>query len=147
MDKSATVESTPAAGAAPAPAGPTATRPTGGRKRPPPAKAGLRAANALLGFVLEAALLAALVYWGLAQPNPWNLVLAIGLPAVTVVLWGVFLAPRSERRLVPAAVRWLALLAFLAGAAALAAAGAMGFAVLLAAFAAVNFALAWFTDR
>lgn len=132
---------------APVKPGPVESGPEAGRKRAVPAKAGLRAANALLGFVLEVALLATLVYWGLAQSSPWNLVLAIGLPAVTVVLWGVFLAPRSERRLAPGPVRWLALLAFLAGAAALAAAGAPGFAVLLAVCAAVNFALAWSTER
>lgn len=145
MDSPATVEtgSAPSPASHKSPAAQILAGHTGERRR----RVALRAANGVLGFVLEVAMLAGFVYWSLAQNGPWDLVCAIGIPAVTVVLWGVFLAPHSERRLSAKVVRWSALVLFLAAAAALAVTGAVAFAALLAAFAAVHFAVAWFTER
>lgn len=94
---------------------------------------------ATLGFVLEVAMLAAFVYWGFRQDSPWHLILGIGIPAVLVVVWGVFLAPRSERRLKPAVVAWVALALFLLAAGALFAAGAVLWGTLLAVFSVGHF--------
>lgn len=122
---------------------PTAVMPAPANK----VKVGMRAVGAVLGFVLEVAMLAAFVYWSLRQPGPWDLVFALGIPAVTVVLWGVFLSPRSERRLANGAIRWIALLLFLTAAAALAASGAFTFAALMAGFALAHGALVWLSER
>lgn len=87
---------------------------------------------ATLAFVLEVAMLAAFVFWGFRQDSPWHLVLGIGIPSVLVVAWGVFLAPRSERRLSPNVVAWVALALFLLAAVALFAAGATLWGTLMA---------------
>lgn len=105
------------------------------------AKDGLGLANSILGFALEVAMLSAFVFWGFKLVPPWNMVLGIGIPAVTVVLWGVFMAPRSERRLGESAVRWVSLGAFLAGSAALLAAGVPVLGALMAVFAVAGFAV------
>ena len=94
---------------------------------------------AILGFVLEVAMLAAFVFLGFRQDSPWDLILGIGIPAVLVVAWGVFLAPRSERRLKPAIVCWVALALFLLAAVALFAAGAALWGTLMALVSAGHF--------
>lgn len=103
--------------------------------------------NSLLGFALEVAMVSAFVFWGFKQDAPWNMLLGIGIPAVTVVLWGVFLAPRSERRLGAAAVRWVSLGAFLAGSGALFAAGVPVLGALMATFAVANLAVSRYLAR
>lgn len=89
---------------------------------------------ASVGFALEVAMIAAFVYWGFAQNAPWNLVLGLGVPALVVVLWGVFMAPRSERRLPEGILRWVALGIFLVAGLALIAANSLvlGMAMLVA---------------
>lgn len=50
--------------------------------------------NLALRFLLEMAALFAVGYWGWAQhEGVWRYVLAIGLPLLAAVLWGVFRAP------------------------------------------------------
>ncbi|WP_113718693.1 YrdB family protein [Arthrobacter dokdonensis] len=77
-----------------------------------------------LGFVLEIAMVASFLYWGFRQPSPWNLVLGIGVPAVVVVLWGIFMAPKGSRRLPLNVVSGVSLVLFMVAGAALLAAGA-----------------------
>jgi hypothetical protein len=50
-----------------------------------------------VAFLAELAALAALAVWGWSVPDPtvWRLVLAVAVPAVAAVLWGVFAAPRA----------------------------------------------------
>ncbi len=79
--------------------------------------------NKAVGFALEVAMVAAFLFWGFGQESPWNLVLGIGIPAVTVVLWGAYLAPRSERFLGENIAQWVSLGLFLGAAAALLGAG------------------------
>jgi hypothetical protein len=56
--------------------------------------------NLLLKFLLELGALAAVGFWGASiADGPVAVVLAIGLPLVTAVLWGAFAAPRAQRRL------------------------------------------------
>ncbi len=61
----------------------------------------LKSANAVLAFLLEIAMLAALGFAGWAATPIWWLryILMIGLPAIAIVLWAVWAAPRSARRL------------------------------------------------
>lgn len=61
----------------------------------------LKALNLGLAFLLELALLGALGIWALSAlpDSPWRFALAIGSIAVAVVLWAIWAAPRSARRL------------------------------------------------
>ncbi|RAN79394.1 hypothetical protein B5P43_15950 [Bacillus sp. SRB_336] len=93
-----------------------------------------------LGFVLEIAMVASFLFWGFRQPGPWNLVLGIGVPAVVVVLWGIFMAPKSARRLPLNVVSGVSLVLFMVAGAALLAAGAVGLGAAMMAVAAVWFA-------
>lgn len=61
----------------------------------------LKNANLALAFFLELGVLAALGYWGFytGQGTLAKIGLGIGAPAVAVVVWGLFGAPRSAWRL------------------------------------------------
>jgi hypothetical protein len=60
----------------------------------------MRAANLALKFLLELAAIAALAYWGAsAADGVPAVVLAILAPALFIVLWARFAAPRSAHRL------------------------------------------------
>lgn len=58
-------------------------------------------ANELLAFVIELAALACLSWWGFTAGGSaaarW--LLGLGIPAVAIVLWGLFAAPRARVRL------------------------------------------------
>ncbi len=78
-----------------------------------------------VGFVLEVAMVASFLYWGLRQPGPWNLVAGLGIPAAVVLLWGIFMAPKSTRRLPDGVVARVSLGMFLLAGAALLSTGAL----------------------
>ena len=61
----------------------------------------LKSINAGLAFLLELAMLAAFGYWGFqGEKSIWiKWGLGIGIPLVAVILWGLLLAPRANRRL------------------------------------------------
>jgi hypothetical protein len=60
----------------------------------------VRAANLALKFLLELAAIAALAYWGATAADGVPAVaLAVGAPALFIVLWGRFAAPRAAHRL------------------------------------------------
>jgi hypothetical protein len=61
----------------------------------------LKSTNLGLAFLLELAVLAALIYWGFATGSNIfiKIVLGIGVPLVAIIVWAVFGAPRSARRL------------------------------------------------
>jgi hypothetical protein len=103
---------------------------------------GLRAANLGLKLLLELAALAALVLWALDVADGIGaVVLAVAAPLVWIALWGLFAAPRAERRLAtPARVPFeLAMLGV--AAAALAAAGSAVLAIVFFAVVLLNTAL------
>jgi len=52
-------------------------------------------------FVLEMLVLVALFLfgWSLSDSLPAQLVLGLSLPAIVIVVWGLFVAPRATRRL------------------------------------------------
>jgi hypothetical protein len=113
--------------------------------------AGLNAAAGMLlpavGFALEVAMLASFLFWGFRQPGPWNLLLGIGLPAVVVVAWGVFMAPKSARRLPPGPVAVASLALFLLAGLALIAAGATILGVIMMAATVLWFTASWVLQR
>jgi uncharacterized protein DUF2568 len=61
----------------------------------------VRAVNAAARFLLELCALAALGYWGFQAGSGAveRIALAVGVPAVAAVVWGVFGAPGSPRQL------------------------------------------------
>ncbi|MGP9502605.1 DUF2568 domain-containing protein [Specibacter sp. AOP5-B1-6] len=104
-------------------------------------------ASKFLGFALEVAMVAAFLFWGFKQDSPWNLILGLGIPGVVVVFWGVFLAPRSERRLNGQLVSLLSLVLFLAAAAALLSVGSTGLGIAMAVLAVAQFGATRFLER
>lgn len=61
----------------------------------------LKNANLGLALLLEIAVLAALCYFGFAVEASWlgKIGLGIGLPVVAIIIWALFGAPASRRRL------------------------------------------------
>jgi hypothetical protein len=61
----------------------------------------LKALNSGIAFALELAMLAAFGYWGYWYgAEVWiKWVYALGIPALVIVIWGFFFAPKSNRRL------------------------------------------------
>ena len=97
-------------------------------------------ANLALRFVLELATLVALAVWGAQATSSTaaNIALAIAAPALAIVLWAVWSAPRAPRRLHGTALVVLELALLAASAVALAAAGYLLLACLLAVLAIAN---------
>ena len=86
----------------------------------------LRSGNLLLAFVLEVVMLAAfcLAGWSVTRIMWLRIALAVGLPAIAIVLWGLFAAPRAgKRRLKMPALLVFKVLMFVAASAALVVAG------------------------
>ena len=54
---------------------------------------------AALRFVLELVLLAVFGAFGFTFPSPWSWILGLGIPALTLLVWSGFVAPRAPRRL------------------------------------------------
>jgi hypothetical protein len=85
----------------------------------------LKGTNLLVRFLLELGMLAAVGYWGFKTHSSWamKILFGIGLPVLIAVIWGMFMAPKSEHRLsgVPFTVMDFVLLG--SGAAALVASG------------------------
>jgi hypothetical protein len=108
----------------------------------------VRAANLALKFLLELAAIAALAYWGAtAADGVLAVVLAVAAPAVFIVLWGLFAAPRAARRL-PARSRIpLELGLFAVAALALVRAGSPVLAAVFAVLVVVNAALLTVFDQ
>jgi hypothetical protein len=74
----------------------------------------LKSLNLSLAFFLELAMLAAFAYWGFhtGQSTIVKIGLGIGIPLLVAVIWGLFMAPNSSRRLQGAAYLALKLLLF-----------------------------------
>jgi hypothetical protein len=62
--------------------------------------AALKMLNLALAFFLELAALAAFAYWGFtANSGVLAVLLGVGAPLLLAVVWGLYLAPRSSKRL------------------------------------------------
>ena len=61
----------------------------------------VKQANLVLALLLELGVLVALAYWGFATGATIlvKIVLGIGTPAVAMIVWAIWGAPRSGRRL------------------------------------------------
>jgi hypothetical protein len=61
----------------------------------------IKAGNLVLRFVLELCLLAVFGFWGFSagQSTAMKIGLAIGALLTCAIIWGIFLAPASSRRL------------------------------------------------
>jgi hypothetical protein len=103
----------------------------------------LAGANAVLAFLLELALLAALVALAVLLPVPWPLkvLLAVLLPGIVIAVWGLLVAPRASRRLAVRPRFVLQTVLFGLGALALAVAGIPVLAVVFAAVVAAHLVL------
>ncbi len=95
----------------------------------------LKGINLTVRFLLELCMLASVGYWGFTTHSGWALkiLFGIGLPVLIALIWGVFMAPRSSRRLsgVPFTVMDIILLG--SGAVALYASGLVNLAWIYAA--------------
>jgi hypothetical protein len=99
----------------------------------------LRSVNLAVRLLCELGLLVALAVWGFHAGSglAGDLVLGLGAPMLAAVIWGLWVAPASRRRLADPARLVMEVLLFAAGVVALAAAGyllvAVGFAAVVAA--------------
>ncbi|MEU8503330.1 YrdB family protein [Streptomyces brevispora] len=102
------------------------------------------AANEGLAFALELVALACLCWWGFTAGDGLavHLLLGIGMPAVAIVLWGTFAAPRARIRLPLAGVLVVKAVVLGGGAFGLYQVGHPVAAVVLAVVVVVNTALA-----
>src|SRR5574341_1829140 len=100
----------------------------------------LKGLNSGVAFALELAMLAAFGYWGYWYGEgiwaKWGL--ALGIPTFVIVVWGLFFAPKSARRLSILPGVWLSLGLFLLSAVALCFANQATLAMGLASVAIVN---------
>ncbi len=118
----------------------TPTPPEAGRAGRPSA---LRSANLAVRILCELALLVAVAVWGFSAGSglATDLVLGLGAPLLAAVIWGLWVAPASRRRLPDPARLLVEVLLFAAGVVALAVAGYPMVAAGFAAVVAVNIAL------
>jgi hypothetical protein len=105
--------------------------------------ASLKALNLLLMFLLELAVYAAVVLWGMAVGDAWpaEVALGVGAPVVMMTAWALFGAPRARYPARGGGRVVLEVLWFGAGAAALAASGRPVPAAVFAGVCLVNAAL------
>jgi 1-acyl-sn-glycerol-3-phosphate acyltransferase len=118
----------------------TPPRPGGQGERRPSA---LRSANLAVRLLCELGLLVALAVWGFHTGSGAvaKVALGLGAPLLAAVIWGLWVAPPSRRRLADPARLVVEALLFAAGVAALAAAGYLLVAVIFAVVVAANIIL------
>ena len=104
----------------------------------------LKGLNLALSFILELIAVGAFAYWGFnaSENTLLRIILGIGAPLAMIVIWGIYLAPRSPRRLKGPVLSVATLIIFGLAGAALAAAGQTTAAAIFLAAAAVNLVLA-----
>jgi hypothetical protein len=85
----------------------------------------LKSANMALSFLVELCAIAALSYWGFnsGTGTAGTILLGLGAPAVAILIWGLFVAPRAVFTLPVAQRAAIAWVVFALGVIALAAAG------------------------
>jgi hypothetical protein len=100
----------------------------------------LKSMNLVLAFLLELAMLAAYAFWGFQIGNIMivRIVLGIGIPLLVAVIWSLFMAPRSPKRLQGAAYLALKVVLFGLAIAALIVIGNRASGIVLAAVFVIN---------
>ena len=108
----------------------------------------LHVLNEGLAFFLEIVALVLLAYWGfhVGSDTAVQWLLGLGAPAVMIVVWGTFAAPRARVKLPLAGVMAVKLVVFVAATAAGYAAGWQAFSIVFGVVALANALLAAF-DR
>ena len=102
----------------------------------------MRAANDALRFVLELCALAALAHWGWhTASGVLQIVLAVGAPALMVVVWGRYMSPKAPHRVDDPVRIVLEVVIFGAAVAALFASGETTLGAAMAAAVALHLAL------
>lgn len=94
----------------------------------------LKTTNLALSFFLELIMLAAFSYWGFyGEKSIWiKWLLGIGIPLMVAIVWGLYLAPNSKRRLNITAGGIVSSVLFLGAAIALYQTGYSALAIILA---------------
>jgi uncharacterized protein DUF2568 len=107
----------------------------------------LEGGNLALRFILELSALAATAYWGYdTESGVTRWVLAVVAPALVIVVWALFIAPKRKAELARPIRLVLELMVFGAAALALAATGQRTLAVVSAVVAAVSGTLNYIWD-
>ena len=109
----------------------------------------LRAINDAIRFLIELCMLAAFAYWGsrVSGSTAVNVLVAIAAPLAAATVWGIWLAPRSERQLSSSCRLPLELILFGLATVALIAADAGTAAIVFAVVAAINTTLVHVTGE
>ncbi len=109
----------------------------------------MRNLNLVFRFILELTVLAALFLLGTSITDEFiaQVVLGIGLPLLVIIVWGLFVAPRSVRRLPDPARLGLELVVFGSGVLAFLLIGQLLLGALLGAAALINLALLFLWDQ
>ena len=102
--------------------------------------AALKGLNLELSFLLELIMLFAYGYWGFGagSSNLIHWVLGIGVPLVAIVIWSIYNAPMSKRRLPRTPRTILEVVMFSLGALAFAAAGQTQWAIVFVVLIVIN---------
>ena len=100
----------------------------------------LKNINLALSFLLELAMLVAFGYWGFNTGDSTlvHILFGLGIPVIAIVIWSIYNAPMSKRRLPRTPRTILEVVMFSLAALALAAAGQTTWAVLFAVLIVIN---------
>lgn len=108
----------------------------------------MRPANDGLRFFLELSALAAVAYWGWSEfGDPWRWVLVVAAPGAVALVWGRWMAPKSNHRVGDPWRFVIELLVFGSAVAALAAGEQTELAIILAGAAALHLGLTFPLDQ
>jgi hypothetical protein len=109
----------------------------------------MSAANLALAFFLELAMLVSFGYWGFwaGKSGMARLGLGLGVPLLAAAIWGIFMAPKSSRRLQGGAYLALKLALFGLAVAALIVAGSPALGVAFGVVVAVNTVLLYLWEQ
>jgi hypothetical protein len=100
----------------------------------------LKGINLALAFLLELVMLFAFGYWGFQTGDSTiiHVIFGLGLPVIAIIIWSIYNAPQSKRRLPRTPRTILEVVMFGLGALALAAAGQIIFAVIFIVVVLIN---------
>ncbi len=100
----------------------------------------LKGINLALSFLLELAMLVAFGYWGFNTGDSTlvHILFGIGLPVIAIIIWSIYNAPMSKRRLSRTPRTILEVVMFSLGALTLAAAGQTTLAIVFAVLIVIN---------
>ena len=109
----------------------------------------MRNLNLAFRFILELTVLVALFLFGVSRSDSLlaQVILGLGIPAVAMTVWGLFVAPKATRRLPDPARLVVELCVFGAGVVAFALSGYIVLGLLLGTAAVISIVLMFFWDQ